>query len=181
MSTQDEAQLIARSQRVLTVIWAAFIFGAVVYMLLGTFLASNSNPDNEASGLVNSVPLHMIFVALSLAEIALLFFLPQFLLGEVRLKAALAKGPTREILARAGLGEPTPRLRALLVLLNQYSTSMIVIWAIAESIAIYGLILTIITSSTTWIYPFPAVAIAVLALRRPRVPDFVHEHRLLLH
>lgn len=49
-------------------------------------------------------------------------------------------------------------------------TTSIVTWALCESVAIYGLVLRVITGNITLFYPFAGVAVALFILFRPR-PD----------
>ncbi len=192
MPRRSETELITRVQRLLNIIWIAFMVGAAIYVVLGVYIVGvgsdgGAGANADASGAAGGaaaprmpVPLHLIFGVLALTEIGVVLVGPRYLLGEKRLKAAVQRGPTPDILRQAGMKDPDERESSLLALLKQYTTAKITLWAVAESIAIYGLILTIMLKTTMWLYPFAAVGIVLVAVSPPRAEQFLGEHRSLL-
>ena len=57
--------------------------------------------------------------------------------------------------------------------LGKYTTVSIVSWALAESVAIYGLLLFLLGGSFKDLYLFVAVALAVMIYYRPKMSELV--------
>lgn len=177
MSRRSEAASIDQAQRRLRLIWIAFMVAVGIYVFLGATVVAKST---EGEPPAMPVPVHLIFGLLALAEIVVYFLAPAFLLGESRLAQAISRGASSVSLPETAGSPADARNRALLALLAAYGNAMIVLWAVAESIAVYGLILTIVLRATTWLHPFAAVGFVLLALRPPRPERFVEENRRLL-
>jgi len=177
MLGQAEQDFVSRSQRVLNIIWAAFLSACGIYALLGNYVLAGGRTGGEA--LATPVPLHLILGVLAITEVFVVFIAPRFLLSEERLKAALRKGPTAPLPDTVDPADS--RMVSLVVLTQNYQTAKIIVWAVAESIAIYGLILTIMLRTTTWLYPFVLVSVVLLVLIPPRLSQFLEDHRTLIH
>jgi hypothetical protein len=66
----------------------------------------------------------------------------------------------------------------LLSLWQHYQTTMIVVWAILESIAVVGLVLAIVQHDFWVVIPFASVAVLLMAMKRPRPAEFIEGIRI---
>jgi hypothetical protein len=180
MQRQEDRAIIAKADQLLKIIWIAFQGGALSYLVLGNLALRSTSGESTSS--LEDLPLllPLIFGLLAAAEVVAIQVLPRFLLQEERLRAAVERGPRPEQVARAGVGDPDPAQQTLIVLLGQYTNAKIVLWALAEAIAVYGIVLTFTLQTTTWLYPFVIVGLLLLILNPPRLGDFLEEHRGLL-
>lgn len=144
------------------------------YALAGSVLAYPLVPHLVSLGPVGGVPalLAPLLAAASLGEMAL----QRWLLGRLadgRLFRALADPGSAlfrspQVGPLDGLGAVERGARALRA---ARSTTLLIVWALAESIAIYGLALTLVTADPRYGYGFAAVAFANLLLYYPRARD----------
>ncbi len=80
-------------------------------------------------------------------------------------------GPT-ELEAKVAARLPESE-RALLKYLPGYQSALIVLWAMREAVAIFGLMLAILTRNLTIILRFAAAALALVAMAPPRLVEFL--------
>ncbi|MHB8077979.1 MAG: hypothetical protein ACYDIE_01815 [Candidatus Krumholzibacteriia bacterium] len=93
--------------------------------------------------------------------------------------AALRKAPA----APATIPIPSdlpPRDRQLFAVLAYAQARMIIVWASFETVGIYGLLAVFTGHSPQRMLPFAAVALAALALHRPRLMEVVERADALL-
>ncbi|MBN2328459.1 MAG: hypothetical protein JXR73_15050 [Candidatus Omnitrophica bacterium] len=123
-------------------LWSVFIDAIVIYLVLAYFLVSSntSNPD-----FVPIVAMVTILLSIISAMISIL----------IRLK--LLTGPIQngalDIHSEQGF--------------QKYQTISIVNWALSESVAVFGLILVIISGNFYYAIPYCVISLILLILHRP--------------
>lgn len=185
-------QLIAPQAKALNAIWFAFFIS--IFLYLGVAWMMFGQGDGAALG----SPVSMAIGPFTMAQIgmALLFVLGlgatyyhRFALGTSVLRSKVPAEPAwpppgsqanfdfggqgTEIFGQ--LPESEQRLAGLW---PHYLTTMVVVWATLEAIAIVGLILCIMRKDFMVVIPFAAAAALMLILKRPRPADFFANVRL---
>jgi F0F1-type ATP synthase membrane subunit c/vacuolar-type H+-ATPase subunit K len=169
--------LIAPQARVLTIIWFAFLATCPFYGFLAYLIASAVG-DAEASTTASTTAtdpqiLTVALAAVSVVVVAVSFFYQRHAFSESSLKRHLA-GPV------ATAADPLPADEQRLAgLLPYYQTSLIVVWAMRESVAVFGLVLTILHRDPVTVVPFAVAALVLLAMAPPRVVTFLEGARKL--
>ncbi|MGC9327131.1 MAG: hypothetical protein ACP5I1_05835 [Candidatus Hinthialibacter sp.] len=129
-------------RRKLWFLWSAFIYAILIYLVLAYFLVSSktSNPD-----FVPIIAMVTILLSVVTAIISVL----------IRLK--LLTGPIQngslDIETEQGF--------------QKYQTISIINWALSESIAVFGLILVIISGNFYYVIPYSVISLVLLILHRP--------------
>lgn len=168
-------------QRLLTTIWGAFLAATFIYVFVSWTVAHN--PAGGGTN-ANATPLDRNLVTTVLAVLAMAlaaasFVYPRYAFSTARLAQAPrpgagflnAKDPGG-VEARAAAHLPESE-RALLQYLPAYQSTLIVVWAMRESIAVFGVVLAILTREFTVVLPFAGAALVLLALARPRAEAFL--------
>jgi F0F1-type ATP synthase membrane subunit c/vacuolar-type H+-ATPase subunit K len=150
----ESFRLLVRPQEIVhRIIWMAFVgavlmYVFVVYMLLGRAASGG--------GSVQSNPLTIPFVILSVLGAVLGPFMPRVMLPDSRLRQLLNRPSDQQ--ATAGISADEQRLLALL---PNFYTGFIVRLAFNESIALYGFMLALFSKSAIVILPFAIVSVAL--------------------
>jgi len=93
------------------------------------------------------------------------------MLAEDRLRSLL-RGPFPQR-PPAGAADLEPVEQRLVLIFPQYQTAMIAGCALRESIAVLGLVLTVLTGSFVMMVPWAVVAVALITSRPPRPAEFL--------
>ena len=180
MLSTDFKILIAPKVRVLNMIWGAIAFAPVMYVGVAWFLfgqtavaPSDTVPLEVGSGL----PLTGIGLGLLLVlGFSATFYQKKSFSGNILAKKMAgdpvwpstgSKDCGREIFLKLPEGE-----QRLAGLWPHYQTTMIVVWTMLESIAVVGLILTIMERDFRVVIPFAAAAVILMVMKMPRPARF---------
>jgi len=139
-------------------IWLLLIMSIFIYYFIARLAISQ--PGFSASG--ESAPLFPILVGISIIDLGIQVFLKQFL-DDQRLFPKILKGISNQYHEGAVTGESLHK-----ELIQRHYNISIVLWALGESIAIYGLVLTFISGDLRYITGFGAFAILNMIFLRPR-------------
>jgi hypothetical protein len=178
MRSKDFEDALRPRRRVMTIIWGALLASVAIYVVVA-YMASP-----EAAG---EVPEAMILgvTAAALAAGAASLFVPSRLLPEATLREhmqAESLDLTRHALnPQTGKVDPAQLARLqklseeeqrLVTATTFYLTPWIVGAALAEAVAIFGLVLAFVTGEPGAALPFAGAAAALLAIKRPRFDSF---------
>jgi hypothetical protein len=177
----------------MTIIWGAFMAATVIYVFLAWIMFGQAEPtiaDAEAS---LPAPVAPILGVLAFLVILASIFVERWWFSGARILAQLARpaafdrlasargsaagaatGPDRAAFERLGEGE-----RKLACLVPYYQTGMIVLWAMREAVAVFGLVAAIVTGEFAVVVPFALGALAFLAVKMPRPTAFLAQVKRL--
>ena len=161
--------VIAPRARNLNVIWFAFLAAPFLYTIVGWVATRGGRP---ATGI--DVPVGLLQVVLLLAATVLTlasYVYPRRALAEARLRRLLA-GPFPGQ-PPAGMADLEPVEQRLVLLFPHYQTTQIVSLAMREAIAIFGLVLAIVTGSFLMMVPWSIVAVGLISSQPPRSAEFL--------
>jgi hypothetical protein len=137
-------ELLGHRMMVLKVIWMALTASILVYAGVGYIVSVNADPKNAGDvPRVFQMSIFAVAVMTALGSVALKTFL--FSPGKIEARLVSAKGDDKE--------------QRLLNLFGWYFPRYIVILALDESVAVYGLVLTLVTLQPSEMIPFMAVAL----------------------
>lgn len=185
-------QLIASQAKALNAIWFAFFIAIFLYVGMAWMIFG------QGEGAALDRPVDLAIGPFSMAQIGMGFlfvlglgatYYHRFALGASVLRNKVPAEPSwpppgsRSNFDLGGQGtevfgqlpESEQRLAGLW---PHYLTTMIVVWAMLEAIAIIGLILSIMGKDFKVVIPFAVAAILMLILKRPRPADFFAKVRL---
>lgn len=161
--------VIAPQARTLNIIWFAFLAAPFTYTFIGWVVTRDGRPAAETD-----VPVGLLQAVLLLAATVLTlasYVYPRRALAEARLRGLLAGPfPGRP---PAGTADLEPVEQRLVLLFPHYQTTMIVSFAMRESIAIFGLVLAILTGSFLVMVPWSIVAVGLISSQPPRPAEFL--------
>lgn len=177
MLSRDFKALIAPRARALFVIWGAIMLAPLMYVVVAWFLFGQT--EGQGMGAETDLPWTQIGMGLLvLLGIAATYY-QRVALGSGRLKAIVEAPPVAPGGKDQDLFEKLPSAeQRLLNLWQHYQTTMIVVWAILEAIAVVGLVLTILQRDFRVIIPFALAAIILMVLKRPRPAEFMEGIRM---
>ena len=168
-------------QRLLTTMWGAFMAATVIYVFVSWMVTRN--PTAATAG-ATATPLDRnlvsaVLAVLSVALAAASYVYPRYAFSAGRLVQAPRRGAglgnARDpgaIEAQAAAHLPESE-RALLKYLPAYQSTLIVVWAMREAIAVLGVILALLTREFTIALPFAGAALVLLAMARPQTAAFL--------
>lgn len=177
MLSSDFKALIAPRARALFVLWGAIMLAPVMYLVVAWFLYGQAEGPGAAGK--TDLPWNQIGMGLLvLLGIAATYY-QRVALGSKRLEAIVEASPV----APGGKDQDLfsklpPAEQRLLNLWQHYQTTMIVVWAILETIAVVGLVLTILQRDFLVIIPFALAAVILMVLKRPRPAEFMEGIRM---
>jgi hypothetical protein len=138
MSDQDEIAANGSGLQVLKILWLAFLFALVIYALLPPLLKL---PEEGLDARLQTI----VFVVLAVAAVSVIA-----VLVVIRRMMPSATDPD----------SPELRRRTLLVSL--------ISWSLAETVALFGVVLYVLSHEPLHLYPFLVVAFGLLLLLAPR-------------
>lgn len=176
MLSRELLQAVAPRARTLNLIWGAFLAATVIYVALIAFVVTRPAAGEAAAGpRLDARLATAALTGLALLAAAGSLVLPRTLLAPGKLARGTISGSGASPTAAETAATPklAPSERELLKLLPAYQASLIMSWALRESVAVFGVILAILTARSAAVVPFALVALALLALERPRVVAFL--------
>jgi len=162
---------IAPRARALLVIWGAILVAPVMYVGIAWFLFGRTDHFQAAEN--PGLPWSQIGMGLLLVLVLGAGYFQRWALGGERLRAILATVPVpaagkdRDLFKKL-----SPAEQSLTGLWQHYQTTMIVVWAILESMAVVGLVLAILQRDFRVVIPFSVAAVVLLILKRPQPGKF---------
>ena len=160
----------AKSQRsVLTILWLALLASIGLYVAVAYLAVPAPGEDAE---LPEAIAIVLTIAAVVAA--AMSFWLPRFLLSDATLRRHMSQDsadlPPADAPADAPAGqEPaSDHDRRLCAAATLYFVPWVVGAVLAESVAIYGLVLAFLAQSPELMLPYAAAAAAILLIKRPR-------------
>ena len=133
--------------RITTVICAAILMSIPVYVLVAWVIVGQGIPGAVGVGLPQAAP---------------------WALGAVGVALLVAAQAVWGAMRRGAAAKPTPEER-----LASYRTAAIVSFALRESAAIVGLVITLLTGNLRWCLVLSAAAVLAMLLGWPRRADMV--------
>jgi hypothetical protein len=179
MISRELQQAVAPRARTLNVLWGAFLAATVIYVGVVMLALAGTTPATPAEPAAGTPPdprlVTAVLAAMAVAVAAGSFFAPRLLLsGRKGLSPAISGAGSAPTAAETAAASRLPESeRTLLGHLPAYQTTLIVVWAMREAIAVFGVIAAILTRQPTVVVPFAVAALALLALARPRVTAFL--------
>ncbi len=125
-------------------VWGALVVSLVLYVVVLVLLLGQ--PGTAA--VTDAATMRYLFMGLTVANVAVIFIFRRNL-------------PPSD----AGPGRPAPDPQAVF-------TTYVVCWALSEAVALYGLVLGLLTRSLDQAQPFFIVGAALLLWQRPRGEHF---------
>ena len=154
----------ARLLLVPRIIWAALGFSTVVYFVVLLLLSEQWEPG---AGLPSDSPLPLALSAVSVATAVAIPLLRRAILGSVGISAPPPDGTA----ARVTKGALDDAMRRAL---GRYQTTTIIGCALAESIAIHGLVLAFLSQEPLAYVPGWIVCLVLMGLQFPREAGLLH-------
>lgn len=149
-----EREVLAKGMKVLWIIWGAMIASLGIYMLIpnlvGDQIRMQELPPDVFSTLRN------VLYVVSLIELAIIPFIRRITLNFIK----VPQSPNQKIPGTAN--HPATA---------QYTVVMIISLAIAESIAIYGLVLYLLAKDTQSLYLLTAISAMAMIIHRPKMEE----------
>lgn len=176
MLSRELQQAVAPRARTLNVLWSAFLAATVIYVGVVAFaLGSAASRESAAGAPPDPWLVTAVLAAMAVAAAAGSFFVPRLLLsGGKGSSLAIAGAGSAPTAAEAAAAPRLPESeRTLLGYLPAYQTTLIIVWALREAIAVFGVIAAILTRQPATVVPFAVAALALLALARPRVTAYL--------
>ena len=171
MLSPDFKIWVAPRARALLVIWGAILLAPVVYVVVAWFLFGRGADFQVTPN--SQLPWSQIGMGALLVLGLGASYYQQLALSPARLKAILSAEPVAPGGKERDLFEKlTPGEKRLAGLWQHYQTTLIVVWAILEGMAVVGLVLTILQKDFRVMIPFAVAAILLLILKRPQPGKF---------
>lgn len=152
---KEKAELL-KGMKMVWIFWGALFLSLPLYVAIAWFL-TETMPRTKNTLPLPATAMTAIFMAFSLGELVIAQVLKKVLPGKL---TAMQTGGFK-----AGTGSTIHPAAA------KYLTLVIILSAIAESIAIYGLVLTILYSTLHLIYPFCVLSAAAFIVHRPKIEE----------
>jgi hypothetical protein len=170
--SSPELDAVLRAQRfTLTALWLALFASIGIYVAVAFIVTGGAEPTDETP---QEVVVILGIVALTAAIASEL--LPRRLLSDDALRTHMrAKGEGTND-ANAKLSEREQRIASVSAL---YMAPWLVGVALAETVAIVGLVLALVTMDTNLMFPFVGVAAVLMLFKRPDIEAFVERAKAL--
>lgn len=179
-------ELIAPQAKVLNLIWLAFLFATLVYVAIAFLMAGPGDAGETVSvppAETGTMPLNGMGLALMVVLGIGATYYQKTALGTATLKKKIPAEPVwppvGSPMTTGRPGEPNSTFDALpdsekrlAGLWPHYQTTLIVVWAMLEAMALVGLVLAIVQGEFLVVIPFAAAAGIMLFLKRPRPAGF---------
>lgn len=162
---------IAPRARALLVIWGAILLAPAMYVVVAWFMFGQAEDFRVAEN--SGLPWSQIGMGLLLVLGLGAGYYQRWALGAARLKAILVAEPVQPAGKDRDLFEKlSPAEQSLTGLWQHYQTTMIVVWALLEAMAVAGLVLAILQRDFRVVIPFAVAAVLLLVLKRPQPGKF---------
>jgi hypothetical protein len=189
MLSSELKKLVIAPARNMILIWSAIMAATLIYVVVVWFLfrGTKSAVDAASDSQLLMVGIGIAGLLSAIASVVL----EKIFLSENKIMKQLDQKPDAATALRSqtlgsevASGEKSAlfeRLsgteQRLVGLLPLYQTAMIVIWAMRESIAIWGVVLAILLERFLVVVPFAAVALVLVAIKPPRPAAFLEANR----
>ena len=176
MLSRELQQAVAPRARTLNVLWGAFLAATVFYVGVVALALGKAAPgESAADTLPDPWLVTAVLAAMAVGAAAGSFFVPRLLLSGSKgsLLAIAGAGPAPTAAETAAAARLPESERILLGHLPAYQTTLIIVWALREAIAVFGVIAAILTRQPAIVVPFAVLALALLALARPQVTAYL--------
>ncbi len=189
MLSNELKQLVVAPARTMILIWGAFLAASPIYVAVVWILFRGDKPEVEppADPMMMMVGVGLVGLLSAIASV----ILEKVFLSEKRILKNLGQTPSavtalgsktqggsapsgEKVALFEKLSETEQRLACLL---GHYQTSMMMIWAMRESIAVWGVLLAILVGKFLPVIPFAAVALMLVAIKPPRPIAFLEANR----
>jgi len=154
MVQENEREPLRKGMVTVWIVWGALTVSVLMYALIAHLLAKNWRAPEPTFFVTMRNALYVV----SVVEILIVPFLRKWILARSSDSKAFFK------LTSLTESHPIPGL-------GKYLTVSIISWAIADSIAIYGLILFLLGGSFNDLYLFVGAALAVMIYYRPKMSE----------
>lgn len=162
---------IAPRARALLLIWGAILLAPIMYVVIAWFLFGRA--DNFQVSQNSQLPWSQIGMGALLVLGLGAGYFQRLALSPARLKAILSAEPVAPGGKDRDLFEKlTPGEKRLAGLWQHYQTTLIVVWAMLEGMAVVGLVLTILQKDFRIMIPFAVAAVILLILKKPQPGKF---------
>lgn len=174
ISPQLREQL-AKTARPTLIIWGAFMAATLVYVAMA-WMVSRSRPQ------LPELPafLPSLLALAALAALAGGVCCRRFLFTDAQLLKAPESPPATSPSTIAVPEGAAPRERRLFAVLAFVQTRYVITWACFEAVAVIGLVAVLAGQPALTVVPFAAVALAAIALSRPRLVEHVERAEALI-
>ena len=154
MIDAKEREVLANGMKVLWVIWGAMFASLGIYMLIPNLVGDQINTQEFPPDVF--VVLRNVLYVVALIELAIIPFIRRIILKSIK----MSQNPNQNI---PGTGNHPATA--------QYTVVMIISLAIAESIAIYGLVLYLMAKDTQSLYLLTAISAMAMIIHRPKMEE----------
>ena len=158
-------RIITPPARTLNIIWLAFMSAPFLYAGVAWFVTTGAEPKEADTG-----TLRLGLGVLAVVSVVASYLYRKRALGEAAIDRRLAEPPVN---ALPGSDDLEPIEQRLAGIFPYYQTTTIIILALRESVAVLGLILTILTGDFWQYVPFGLAAAAIIASQPPSVGSFM--------
>ncbi len=146
-----EQEVLAKAMKTNWLIWAAMVSSIGIYILVAHMTAGEIRIGAGAAEVFGL--LRTVLLILGIGELVLIPLIRRLVLKGVR--------PPKTAAAMGTMGGSHPAVAA-------YTSALVVSLAIAESVAIYGLVLFFLSSDFNTLYLFAALGAAGMIVNRPK-------------
>ena len=177
--SRELKEFLEPSRRLWLVLWFAMTFSMVIYVLVAFLVSRQHSPADLSSGLLTA------FGGIAAVATLASLLIPRFLPSDDRLRSELNSDFDPESLARnpqtgsvnqdrlQKIALVAPYEQKFMVLPFLYFTPFILRLVINEAVAIFGLVLSILSHSLAPMLPFIAVAIILNLAAFPRLDPMI--------
>jgi hypothetical protein len=163
--------VIAPQARVLNILWGAFLAAPFLYTALGWLISREPRPDAGAGAGVPVGLLQAVFLLVGTGAVAASYLYPRRALADERLRALL-RGPLPGT-PPPGVAALEPVEQRLALLFPRYQTVHLVVLALRESLAVFGLVLVILSGNFLMMVPWSVAAVGLITTAPPRPAEFL--------
>ncbi len=155
--------------RFIKIIWLAFQAAAALYYVIARIMAQNWGPEDKLD-----LAYTPVFYAVAAALAVVSIYYNRWAFSDARIAASPAAMDRKGAVASPGLTETEQYTtldendRRLIDVFAYAQKSYIITWAMQETIAILGLVMTIVTQDVSQTVFFSLAAFLLLAFTRPR-------------
>lgn len=181
-------QQVKSLQRTALILYGALFMSLLVYV----FIAFNVLGSMEGGAPEDIATIKLALTAAAIAVGGASVLLPRVLLSESRVRAIMSAAPDLQRLATHpngvvdqarlhALQAEDPSTLKLLTLAQRWMPTLILGMALAEAVAVFGLVLTILSHDAMQIVPFAAAAAVLMASHFPRLPALIERAKEVMH
>jgi hypothetical protein len=137
----------------MTILWGALLASLVAYLVVAYVVVAAATGETTQGSSALAGEISAMALGAALASI----IVPHQMLSDARLREVMKDGGEQRLLALPG----------------RYFAPWIVGMALAEAVAVFGLVLTLLTHDVRAMLPFVGAAALLMVLKRPNLRAFV--------